>query len=116
MTRPRLFVCHSLDKCRANSSDLSFEAGELVPSAMNSSSLSSSSLLLSGRDSLLDIESMEVWGLGDDGAMNARGKHRDVVDSHLRQARTVDKAAFLGDFRSGEFVYVYPRLPHGFLS
>ena len=103
---PRLFIdCH-LEECRASSKDTSFEEGHLgiTPSDDPFSSTFSPSGGVS-TTSTLHIESLEVYAVGDIEA-NKRGFqaqtfYRDIADSTLRNARTVDKAAFLGDMRSG---------------
>ena len=48
---------------------------------------------------------LEVWGCGGDDvvaeALEARSYHRAVRASYINNARKVDKAAFVGDLRSG---------------
>lgn len=103
---PRLFVdCH-LEECRASSQDTSFEEGHIgvTPLADPFSSAFSPSGGAS-TSSKLHIESLEVYAVGDYETMKkgfqAQNHYRDISDATLRNARTVDKAAFLGDMRNG---------------
>jgi hypothetical protein len=103
---PRLFVdCH-LEECRASSQDTSFEEGHIgvTPSADPFSSTFSPSGGAS-TSSKLHIESLEVYAVGDyetiKKGFQAQNHYRDISDATLRNARTVDKAAFLGDMRNG---------------
>eukprot|EP00985_Skeletonema_marinoi_P001756 scaffold698_cov195-Skeletonema_marinoi.AAC.12 len=103
---PRLFIdCH-LEECRASSKDTSFEEGHLgvTPSDDPFSSTFSPSGGAS-TSSTLHIESLEVFAIGNRETImrgfQAQNHYRDIADSTLRNARTVDKAAFLGDMRNG---------------
>ena len=53
----------------------------------------------------MHIDSLEVYAVGDEETIRrgfqAQYQHRDIADATLRNARTVDKAAFLGDMRNG---------------
>jgi len=103
---PRLFIdCH-LEECRASSNDTSFEEGHLGVTPSNdpfSSTFSPSGG--SSTSSSLHIDSLEVFAVGDSETIlkgfQAQSHYRDIADSTLRNARTVDKAAFLGDMRNG---------------
>ncbi|KAL7428929.1 hypothetical protein ACHAXM_001466 [Skeletonema potamos] len=103
---PRLFIdCH-LEECRASSKDTSFEEGHL--GVTPSDDPFSSTFTPSGgasTSSSLHIESLEVFAVGDSETIKkgfqAQYHYRDIADSTLRNARTVDKAAFLGDMRNG---------------
>mmetsp|Transcript_25607 Transcript_25607/g.42279 ORF Transcript_25607/g.42279 Transcript_25607/m.42279 type:complete len:659 (+) Transcript_25607:150-2126(+) len=103
---PRLFVDCNLEECRASSKDTSFEEGHLgvTPSDDPFSSAFSPSGGASTTSSL-HIESLEVFAVGDSETImkgfQAQNHYRDIADSTLRNARTVDKAAFLGDMRNG---------------
>jgi hypothetical protein len=106
---PRLFVdCH-LEECRASSQDTSFEEGHIgvTPSADPFSSTFSPSGGAS-TSSKLHIESLEVYAVGDyetiKKGFQAQNHYRDISDATLRNARTVDKAAFLGDMRNNGVV------------
>lgn len=106
---PRLFVDIHLEECRVSSQDTSFEEGHLglPPSANNDEGdpFSSSSGFASSTTSTLHIDSLEIYAVGDEDTLRkgfeAQYQHRDIADAALRNARTVDKAAFLGDLRNG---------------
>jgi hypothetical protein len=91
---PRLFISEAFDGCKAGASDLTFEAGRLLPPRE-----------LGNPSKIFDLESLEVWGVGGDGvvagALGDRHKQREIVASNIRKARKVDKAQFLDDFQSG---------------
>ena len=97
--QPRLFVDSYLEKCTLSHQDTSFEKGYLgfPPSNDPFSSQSFSSTV--------SIDSLEVYAVGNahtiDRGFASQRQHRDNADATLRNARTVDKAAFLGDMRSG---------------
>jgi hypothetical protein len=90
--QPRLFISETFDENRASASDLTFEAGRLLPPR-------------EGLSKLFDLESLEVWGVGGDEvvaeALVGRKKQREIVASNIQKARKVDKAQFLDDFKSG---------------
>jgi len=106
---PRLFVDIHLEECRVSSQDTSFEEGHLgLPPSTNNGDcdpFSSSSGVASSTTSTLHIDSLEVYAVGDEDTLRegfeAQYQHRDIADAALRNARTVDKAAFLGDLRNG---------------
>eukprot|EP00578_Thalassiosira_sp_NH16_P026935 CAMPEP_0181102156 /NCGR_PEP_ID=MMETSP1071-20121207/14157_1 /TAXON_ID=35127 /ORGANISM="Thalassiosira sp., Strain NH16" /LENGTH=633 /DNA_ID=CAMNT_0023185095 /DNA_START=67 /DNA_END=1965 /DNA_ORIENTATION=- len=98
---PRLFIDSRLEECKVSPQDTSFEEGNLglpPPDDLFSSHTSSSS-------STLRIDSLEIYAVGDEETIRrgfkAQYQHRDIADATLRNARTVDKAAFLGDMRNG---------------
>ncbi|KAL7527913.1 hypothetical protein ACHAXR_002186, partial [Thalassiosira sp. AJA248-18] len=97
--RPRLFIDSHLEECHVSHQDTSFEEGYLglPPSDDPFSSQSFSSAL--------HIDSLEIYAVGDEDTIRrgfkAQYQHRDIADATLRNARTVDKAAFLGDMRNG---------------
>jgi hypothetical protein len=107
-----LFIdCH-LEECRASSQDTSFEEGHLgvIPSNDPFSTMFSPSSGVGGgastsSTSTLHIDSLEIYAVGDSETIKrgfqAQNHYRDIADSTLRNARTVDKAAFLGDMRNG---------------
>jgi hypothetical protein len=103
---PRLFIdCH-LEECRASSKDTSFEEGHLgVPPSDDPFSSTFTPSGGASTSSSLHIESLEVFAVGDSETIKkgfqAQYHYRDIADSTLRNARTVDKAAFLGDMRNG---------------
>lgn len=101
---PRLFVDVNLEECRVSSQDTSFEEGHLgFPPSNDPFSTSFSGSASSS--STLHIDSLEVYAVGDEDTLKrgfeAQFHHRDIADATLRNARTVDKAAFLGDLRNG---------------
>ncbi len=97
--KPRLFIDSNLEYCTVSDQDTSFEEGHLglPPSNDPFSSMYSSSTY--------NIYSLEVYAVGDEESIQsgfrAQRQHRDIADATLRNARTVDKAAFLGDMRNG---------------
>mmetsp|Transcript_11333 Transcript_11333/g.14201 ORF Transcript_11333/g.14201 Transcript_11333/m.14201 type:complete len:738 (+) Transcript_11333:81-2294(+) len=99
--KPRFFICESFDGCMASASDLTFEAGVLLPPLSTSTSTDQ----YQQTSKYFDIESLEVWGVGGDelvaAALGARHEQRELVAANIRKARKVDKAAFLDDFQSG---------------
>ena len=96
---PRLFIDSNLEYCSVSHQDTSFEEGHLgfppTDDPFSSPSLSTTH----------DIYSLEVYAVGDEEMIHrgfrAQRQHRDIADATLRNARTVDKAAFLGDMRNG---------------
>ncbi|KAL7472780.1 hypothetical protein ACHAXS_013152 [Conticribra weissflogii] len=103
---PRLFVDIHLEECRVSSRDTSFEEGNLgLPPSTNEDFFSSPSGAATSTSSALHIESLEIYAVGDEDTLRkgfeAQYQHRDIADAALRNARTVDKAAFLGDLRNG---------------
>ena len=91
---PRLFFDQSFCGCFVSSQDTTFEKGYLLPRADAYS-----------RKTFFNAEQIEVWGCGGDdivaAALCAREQDRSVRESYLNQARMVDKAAFVSDFRTG---------------
>ena len=98
--RPRLFIDGQLEECTVSAQDSSFEEGHLGLQSMSLSDPPSSS-----SSTTLHISSLEIYAVGDRDTIRngfqAQYQHRDIADATLRNARTVDKAAFLGDMRSG---------------
>ncbi|KAL9180804.1 hypothetical protein ACHAXT_011257 [Thalassiosira profunda] len=96
---PRLFIDSHLEECRVSHKDTSFEEGYLGFPPSNDPFASQSF------SSTLHIDSLEIYAVGDDETINrgfkAQTQHRDIADATLRNARTVDKVAFLGDMRNG---------------
>jgi hypothetical protein len=90
-SNPRLHLTENLEHCRALPSDATFEPAELLPGGDNSLYY-------------FDVDAMEIWGVGGEGwikgALQARASMRIKREANLKQARTVDKAQFLDDFRS----------------
>jgi len=97
--QPRLFVNSQLEQCTLSHQDTSFEEGHLgfPPSDDPFASQSFSSTV--------SIDALEIYAVGDKQTIRkgfkAQYQHRDIADATLRNARTVDKAAFLGDMQSG---------------
>eukprot|EP00956_Cyclotella_meneghiniana_P028064 scaffold64450_cov55-Cyclotella_meneghiniana.AAC.1 len=94
----RLFVDRSLEECRVMNQDTTFEEGHLgFPPSSDSMSVNSSTTL--------QIDFLEIYAVGDDDTIQrgflALNQYRDIADANLRNARTVDKAAFMGDLRNG---------------
>lgn len=83
--RPRFFISASLDTCRLGSRDGTFESDH-----DNKAS-----------DSLWNLHSLSVWGVGGESALRALTHRRSMQEANLQKVRQVDKAAFLNDFRSG---------------
>jgi hypothetical protein len=96
---PRLFIDSNLEFCSVSHQDTSFEEGHLGLPPSNDLFMSPSS------SSAHNIYSLEVYAVGDEETIHrgfrAQRQHRDIADATLRNARTVDKAAFLGDMRNG---------------
>ena len=97
---PRLFVDANLENVAVSHQDSTYELGYLAfpPSSDPYASYSSRRTHR--------IESLEVYAVGDESTViergfEARDVHRGVADATLRNARTVDRAAFLGDLREG---------------
>mmetsp|Transcript_31166 Transcript_31166/g.54145 ORF Transcript_31166/g.54145 Transcript_31166/m.54145 type:complete len:494 (+) Transcript_31166:421-1902(+) len=96
---PRLFIDSHLEECHVSHQDTSFEEGHIgfPPSDDPFSSQSFSSTL--------HIDSLEIYAVGEEETIRrgfrAQYQHRDIADANLRNARTVDTAAFLDDMRSG---------------
>ena len=97
--KPRLFIDSHLEECHIAYQDTSFEEGNLgLPKSEDrfSSQFYSSSL---------HIDSLEIYAVGDEetirSGFKAQYQHRDIADATLRNARTVDRSAFLGDMRNG---------------
>jgi hypothetical protein len=92
--KPRLFISETFDGCMAGSSDLTFEAGQMLSSRDDGNP-----------SKYFELEALEVWGVGGDAvvseALGNRHKQREIVASNIRKARKVDKAQFLDDFKSG---------------
>jgi Oxidation resistance protein len=92
--KPRLFISETFDGCMAGSSDLTYEAGQMLPSRDDGNP-----------SKFFELEALEVWGVGGDEvvseALGNRHKQREIVASNIRKARKVDKAQFLDDFKSG---------------
>jgi hypothetical protein len=98
LRQPRMFIDSNLEYCRVSDQDTSFEEGHLgLPSNDPFSSMLSSTTY--------SIYSLEVYAVGNEESIHtgfrAQRQHRDIADATLRNARTVDKAAFLGDMRNG---------------
>ena len=88
-TEPRLFFPESFEQCMANSRDMTFAHGQLLPDGQR----------------FFELDSLEVWGVGGSdvvaAALGAQHQVREVKAEGLRKARTVDRAQFLDDFQSG---------------
>ena len=88
--QPRLFLAESFDNCRAAPQDMTFESGRLLDE---------------NKGSTFEIDTLEVWGVGGtevvQEALGARSRQRDIKNAAIQNARKVDKAQFLDDFRSG---------------
>lgn len=103
--RPRLLIDSQLEECIVSAHDTSFEEGclGLPPPSFSDSPFSSQST--TSLSSTLRISSLEIYAVGDHDTIRlgfqAQCQHRDIADATLRNARTVDKAAFLGDMRNG---------------
>ena len=100
--KPRLFIAESFDGCTASASDLTFEAGSLLPPPEQKKG---ELIFATTNRKYFEIEALEVWGVGGDSlvtaALGARSAQREVKAANIRKARKVDKAAFLDDLRSG---------------
>lgn len=88
---PRVFLPASMDCCVATGVCSTFEAGTLVPSFAQRAEGAG----------VFDIDTVEVWAVGGDraieDAIKARGKTREIKADALQKARKVDKAAFFGN-------------------
>jgi len=97
--KPRLFLAENFDDCLAGSDDLAFEKGPLLDMKPNGGAFRSV------KDSMFDIDNLEVWGVGGtdvvEESLKARSRTRDIRQANINKARKVDKAAFLDDLRSG---------------
>ena len=104
LKNPRLFVDRSLEYCRVMSCDTSFEEG-LLGFEPSDDPLSSSYYVSISSSSTLHIDTLEIYAVGDMETIRrgfqALDQYRDIADANLRNARTVDKAAFMGDLRNG---------------
>uniref|UniRef100_A0A7S2ELJ7 Oxidation resistance protein 1 n=1 Tax=Ditylum brightwellii TaxID=49249 RepID=A0A7S2ELJ7_9STRA len=93
---PRLFVRGTFDDCTAAVRDTTYDHGPLL----STEDITNSTVRF-------DIESLEVWGVGADNiiekALHLYGGYRQTADAALEKARTVDKAQFMADFKSGLF-------------
>ena len=91
---PRLFLDQSFCGCFVSSQDTTFEKGHLLPRTDAYS-----------QKTFFSADQIEVWGCGGDDvvatALAAREQDRYMRESYLNQARMVDKAAFVSDFRTG---------------
>jgi len=96
---PRLFIDNHLEEASVSHQDTSFEEGYIGLPPSNDIFCSQSF------SSTVHIDSLEVYAVGDEETIRrgfqAQYQHRDIADATLRNARTVDKAAFLGDMRNG---------------
>jgi len=96
---PRLFIDNHLETASVSHQDTSFEEGYIGLPPSNDPFCSQSF------SSTVHIDSLEVYAVGDEETIRrgfqAQYQHRDIADATLRNARTVDKAAFLGDMRNG---------------
>ena len=96
---PRLFIDNHLETASVSHQDTSFEEGYIGLPPSNDIFCSQSF------SSTVHIDSLEVYAVGDEETIRrgfqAQYQHRDIADATLRNARTVDKAAFLGDMRNG---------------
>mmetsp|Transcript_27761 Transcript_27761/g.58651 ORF Transcript_27761/g.58651 Transcript_27761/m.58651 type:complete len:621 (-) Transcript_27761:212-2074(-) len=100
---PRLFIDSHLEEVTVSHQDTSFEEGYLgLPPSETNDPFSSQTSYSSSK---LHIDALEIYAVGDAGTITngfrAQYQHRDIADATLRNARTVDKAAFLGDMRNG---------------
>ena len=99
--RPRLFIDNHLEECHVSKQDTSFEEGNLGLPPSNDPFASQTSY-----SSTLRIDSLEIYAVGDEDTIqrgfHQQSQHRDINEATLRNARTVDKAAFLGDMRNGD--------------
>jgi len=76
---PRLFIAEAWDTCAASNRDLTFENGQLLGSAVNTS------------NKQFDLEALEVWGVGGEeviaAALGDRNMARAVKDAAIQKAR-----------------------------
>ena len=90
----RLFIreefVNNIARSGGGGGDSTFEKGSLVPKSWRGT---------------FDIIDLEVWAIGNRGTiekgMTGRTGERHERDANVRKAKTVDKAAFLDDFKSG---------------
>ena len=98
--QPRLFIDNHLEECTVTHHDTSFEEGYIGLSPPTDDPFLSQTF-----SSSIHIDALEIYAVGDEGTINrgfkAQYQHRDIADATLRNARTVDKAAFLDDMRNG---------------
>jgi len=92
LSSPRLFVDAGLETVEASHQDSTYELGHLAAPPPPDDPRSRRAHR---------IESLEVYAVGDAATVivpgfEERGMRRDVADATLRNARTVDRAAFLG--------------------
>jgi len=91
---PRLFIDESFSGCYASSRDKTFQTGDLLPCTDSFS-----------QKIYFSIHQLEVWGCGGEDvvaeALESRRQARSLRAAQIRNYRTVDKAAFLTDLRSG---------------
>jgi len=105
--KPRFFIDRTLEECHVSSHDTTFEEGELgfPPSSDQLISSTSFSNPNFSSSSSLHIDSLEIYAVGDDDTIRrgfqALTQYREIADANLKNSRTVDKAAFMGDLRSG---------------
>lgn len=92
-SQPRVHITENLELARALAYDKLFEDGDL---------------LLGNCDQSLyhfDIDCIEVWGVGGEewikSAMETQAGTKELHASVLEHVRTVDKAAFMDDFKTG---------------
>jgi hypothetical protein len=87
----RIFLPSSMDYCVATGVCGTFEAGALVPSYAQRTEGAG----------VFDIDTIEVWAVGGDraieDAIKARGLTRELKADALQKARKCDKAAFFGN-------------------
>jgi hypothetical protein len=90
-TKPRLFIPDTLEHCSAEYMDKSYQVGDLLPEdAMEK----------------FEIQSLEVWGVGNEDviahAMQKRAEYRVQLEDTIRRARTViNKKQFVEDLKTG---------------
>ena len=91
---PRLFLDESFSGCFVSSNDTTFQTGYLLPRTDAFS-----------QKIFFSPEQIEVWGCGGGeivaAALSAQRQDREMREAYLNQARKVDKAAFVSDFRAG---------------
>ena len=91
--KPRLFIPDSLEDCTANSSDLTYSPGPF---------------LIDSFDGNFQIDTIEIWSTGGDGALSKglkeQEKKRQNIEHTLLQARKIDKAQFFSNSFNQEFL------------
>lgn len=91
---PRLFLDESFSGNYVSSQDMTFKPGFLLPKTDGFC-----------QKVFFNVDRIEVWGCGGEDAVSAalaaQGRDRSVRAAYLRQARLVDKAAFVSDLRTG---------------